>query len=162
MDESKTNLVRFESNAPFAIRRIELLRHSYKHWTGRDLLPEVTSPIDAVGALYDAPFAVLSHGTQADPLFNYGNRLALQLFEMTWDEFINMPSRFTTEPARQQDREHLLAQVSAQGYTDNYSGIRLSKTGRRFKIRDATVWNVIDEHDIYHGQAAVIRAWEYV
>ena len=31
--------------------------------------------------LMAAPFAVLSHGTQVDPIFNYGNLTAQALFE---------------------------------------------------------------------------------
>jgi hypothetical protein len=53
-----------------------------------------------------------------------------------------------------------LAQVSTQGYSDHYSGIRISKTGRRFMIRAATVWNLIDGEGYYRGQAAIIREWQ--
>lgn len=157
MDVDET---RFEANAPFVIDHVELLRSSYKHWTHNDLLPPDTHAIDTQGTLFDAPFALLSHGSEADPVFNYGNRLALQLFEMTWDDFTNMPSRYTTDPADREERQRLLDRVSTHGYVDDYSGIRVSKTGLRFRIRDATVWNVIDPHGGYHGQAAVIRAWE--
>src|SRR3569832_1013646 len=90
---------RFEANAPIVLDHVELLRSSYKHWTGMDLLPPVMHAIDAQGALFDAPVAVRSHGPEPDPVFKYGNRLALQLFEMEWDEFVNMPSRYTTDPA---------------------------------------------------------------
>lgn len=154
--------VRFESNAPFSIDHIDLLRSSYKRWTGKDLLPPVTSPIDAVGSLFDAPYAVLSHGPGADPVFTYGNRLALQMFEMNWDEFVNMPSRYTAEPSRREDRQRLLAQVAEKGHVDHYSGARISKTGRRFLISDATVWNLVDADGAYHGQAALVRSWEYL
>ena len=148
---------RFEANAPFVLDHVELLRSSYKHWTGKDLLPPEMHAIDAQGALFDAPFAVLSHGPEPDPVFKYGNRLALQLFEMEWDEFVNMPSRYTTDPADREERQRLLDKVSRRGYADDYSGIRVSKTGRRFRIRDATVWNVVDEPG---RQAALIRAWD--
>lgn len=152
--------MRFEADAPFAIDHVELLRSSYRHWTGKHLLPPEMSPIDAQGALYDAPFALLSHDAAADPVFNYGNRRALELLEMTWDELLVTPSRLTTEPGAREERRRLLDQVSSHGHIDNYSGVRVSKRGRRFTIKDATVWNVIDAKGKHHGQAALIRAWE--
>lgn len=146
-------------DSPFMLQHIALLRDSYRHWTGRDLVAPGLSPAAAVTALYEAPFAVLSHGAQADPIFAYGNRLALQLFEMSWDEFTALPSRLSAEPADRQERDALLARVGARGHTDNYTGVRISKTGRRFLIDDATVWNLVDGEGRYCGQAAVIRVW---
>jgi hypothetical protein len=32
---------------------------------------------------FEAPIAVMSHGTAKEPIFNYANRTALNLFEMT-------------------------------------------------------------------------------
>lgn len=147
------------SDSQFLIEHITLLRRSYHTWTGKYLLPPELDPVNAVHALDQAPFAVLSHGTQADPIFNYGNRLALQLFEMIWDEFTALPSRLSAETINQNERKQLLDQVSARGFSENYTGIRISKSGRRFVIRDATVWNVIDDTGSYRGQAALIRDW---
>ena len=146
--------------SPELIEHVALLRGSYRHWTGKDLLPPGISEVDAVRALDDAPFAVVSHGVQADPVFNYGNRLALRLFEMAWEEFTTLPSRLSAEPVDRDERQGLLAQVSAHGYSDNYSGVRISKSGRRFMICDATVWNLIDAQGRHRGQAALIRAWQ--
>ena len=147
-------------DSPFLFEHTDLLCNSYRHWTGSELLIPDIDPVEAVRALYEAPVAVVSHDTQSDPVFTYGNRLALQLFEMEWDEFTVLPSRLSTEPVNQKERYRLLAQVSTRGYSDNYSGIRISKGGRRFMIRDATVWNLIDGEGRYRGQAAVIRQWE--
>lgn len=142
------------------LEHVGLLLSSYRHWTGVDLLAPELAAVEAVRALDDAPFAVVSHGVQADPVFNYGNRLALRLFEMAWEEFTALPSRLSAESVDRDERQGLLAQVSAAGYSDNYSGVRISKTGRRFLIRDATVWNIIDAQGRYRGQAALIRAWQ--
>ena len=146
-------------DSPALIEHVALLRGSYRHWTGKDLLPPGISEVDAVRALDDAPFAVVSHGTQTDPIFNYGNRLALRLFEMEWNEFTALPSRLSAEPVNRDERQRLLAQVSAQGYSDNYAGVRIAKNGRRFEIGEATVWNLIDGEGRYRGQAALIRSW---
>jgi len=42
---------------------------------------------------------------------------------------------------------------------DDYAGVRISKHGRRFMIEQATVWNLIDGHGKYCGQAAMFGVW---
>ena len=77
---------------------------------------------------------MLSHNTKAEPIFNYANAKALELFELSWEEFITLPSRLSAESVNQEERATLLAQVTAHGFIDNYQGIRISSTGKRFKI----------------------------
>jgi hypothetical protein len=144
------------------IRHVRILCFSYHHWTGRDLLDSVVDNVDIVQQLDEAPFALVSHGTEPDPIFNYANRIALRLFEMNWDDFTSMPSRLSAEPLAQQERDRLLARVGSHGYIDDYSGIRISSTGKRFMIRDATVWNLLDESGQAYGQAALLRDWQEV
>jgi len=105
--------------------------------------------------VWEAPRAIVAHGTEADPIFFYGNRVALQWFEMSEAEFTRLPSRLSAEPMAQEARVKLLQKVTQQGYVDGYSGMRIAKSGRRFMITDATVWNLLDEAGEYHGQAAV-------
>jgi len=146
-------------DSPYLFEHTDLLCGSYRHWTGDTLLADEIEPIEAVRALYEAPFVVVSHGIECDPIFNYGNRMALDLFEMPWEEFIALPSRLSAEPVNQKERYRLLAKVSTQGYSNEYTGVRISKSGRRFMISGATVWNLIDGEGRYRGQAAVIREW---
>jgi len=75
----------------FALRHTRILARSYKHFTGREFLPMNRSSGDLADRLFDAPCVVLSHGTEADPVLNYGNRAALTLWEMSWDEFTRLP-----------------------------------------------------------------------
>ena len=42
---------------------------------------------------------------------------------------------------------------------DDYSGIRISKTGRRFRIEQAIVWNLTDGVGNQLGQAATFDRW---
>jgi hypothetical protein len=104
--------------------------------------------------LWQAPVAIVAHGTEADPIFFYGNRLALQSFEMTFEEFTKLPSRLSADPLAQEAREKLLEQVAQQGFIDGYVGVRIAKGGRRFRIEQTIVWNLVDELGGYHGQAA--------
>jgi hypothetical protein len=136
--------------------KLRLIVESYQRLTGKPLIPLVPSDADELRVmLWDAPRAVVAHGTEADPIFFYGNRLALQWFEMTAEEFAQLPSRLSAEPMAQQARVDLLEKVMRHGYVDGYAGIRIAKSGKRFMISDATVWNLLDEMGGFHGQAAV-------
>jgi len=106
--------------------------------------------------LFNAPFALLSHGLEDDPIFNFGNQTALSLFEYNWDDFTQLPSRLSAKPVDQNERQRLLDAVSQRGFIDNYAGIRIAASGREFLIENAVVWNVIDKDGRYCGQAAAI------
>ncbi|MGP1381948.1 MAG: MEKHLA domain-containing protein [Thainema sp.] len=146
---------------PFIIHHTQRLLYSFQHWTGRPLLDVQGSPLELAEQVFHAHLAVLSHGTEADPIFNYGNQLALQIWELTWAEFIQMPSRKTAEVVNQETRSQLLSTAQKQGYTP-YSGVRISSTGRRFHIDDGILWNVIDPQGNLHGQAAIFSRYEYL
>ena len=138
---------------------VNLLLTSYHHWTGKQLLPGVYSMIEAARQIFEAPFAVLSHGTEADPVLNYSNAIGMQLFEMSWEEWTSMPSRLTAEPMLREERAVLMKRVTENGYIDDYAGTRISKNGKRFFIEQATVWNVMDADGVYRGQAATFSDW---
>ena len=143
-------------------KRLQLIVASYRRLTGKHLIDAV--PPDTVSlreAIWNAPRAIVAHGTEDDPIFFYGNRLALQLFEMDFEEFARLPSRLSAEPLAQETRVKLLAKVTQQGYVHDYSGMRIARSGRRFMIADATVWNLVDDSGNYAGQAAVFVAQTY-
>lgn len=144
---------------PHVAAHTEMLVRSYKLFTGRDLLPNLADPAQA---LFTAPFVVVSHGTEPDPVLNYGNAAALTLWEMNWDDLTRTPSRFTAEAPEREERARLLAEVRHNGFIDNYSGIRISKTGRRFRIEAATVWNLVNAQGQPAGQAATFSHWKPV
>ncbi|GAA3404451.1 MEKHLA domain-containing protein [Paenibacillus hodogayensis] len=135
-----------------------LLLDSYRKTTGRELLAVVPDE-PLAEQLDEAPFVILSHGTESDPVLNYGNRLALALWETDRDTFTSMPSRLTAEPMLREGRERLLEQVRLHGYSDRYAGVRIALTGRRFRIENATVWNLTDAEGRYAGQAATFSGW---
>jgi hypothetical protein len=139
-----------------------LIACSLNHWTGCDLLPGDFSPAELAEKIFHAPFALVSHGTEADPVLNYGNAAALALWEMSWAELTRTPSRLTAEAPNREERARLLAVVTARGFIDDYSGVRISKSGRRFKISRATVWNLLKEDGQPCGQAAMFDRWEFL
>jgi len=138
-----------------------LLVSSYELLTGKNILPPEIEVNNVSRELFFAPFAVMSHGTETDPVFNYANQCALDLFEMTWDNFIKLLSRYSAEIDSQEERDRILQRVSEDGYIDDYAGVRISGKGRRFQITNVVVWNVFDE-DRYCGQAALIRDWVFL
>jgi hypothetical protein len=141
-------------------RHAGIILQSYRHWTGKELIVP-SSPGSLRQELFESPIVVLSHGTEAEPVLNYGNRAALALWETDWSTFTQMPSRYTAEAVIRSDRDAFMDGVSKNGFVDGYTGIRVSRTGRRFYIVDATVWNLLDEDGRYYGQAAAFPAFRY-
>ncbi len=139
---------------------LRILR-SFEYWTGRSLLDVNGSVQEIAQALFAAPFALVSHGTEPDPIFNYGNQRALQLWELSWQDFTKMPSRKTAEEVVQEERNRLLAETTTKGFSD-FSGVRITSTGKRFSIKDGILWNLLDENDQYCGQAAVYSNYEFI
>lgn len=136
--------------------RLALIASSFQRLMNR---PLVAPAGDLAEALWSAPRVVLAHGLEPDPLFFYGNRMALDLFETRADEFIGMPSRLSAEPLAREERARLLARVAADGFIDDYSGVRISARVRRFRIEQAVVWNLVDTDGAMHGQAATFDRW---
>jgi MEKHLA domain len=147
---------------PAIIEWTQWILNSYRHWTGRELLERVSEPDVQAKALFQAPFVVVSHGREDDPILNYGNQKALDLWEMTWDRLVQTPSRLTAEPADRAEREWILEQAQKRGYFDTYRGIRISSTGRRFLVEDALIWNVMDPRGLWVGQAASFSRWSWL
>jgi hypothetical protein len=141
----------------------KLLLDSFHRWTGQDLVQlELGGEKSLEEQLFNAPRVILSHGTENDPVLNYGNRMALELWEMGWQQMTSTPSRLTAEPMERAERDRFFTQVTSNGYVDNYTGIRISSTGRRFYIVNAIVWNLVDEDGIYRGQAATFQDYRNI
>ncbi len=148
----------------FQSSHASLLRSSFARLMGSELLDgdSGVSESDFARAMFESPIVVVSHGTQEDPIFNYGNQAALNLFELDWVDFTQLPSRKSAEPLNRAERARLLNAVTNNGFIDDYSGVRISSTGRRFLIPTAIVWNVIDEVGKFRGQAATFSNWRFI
>jgi PAS domain S-box-containing protein len=129
-----------------------LLTGSFRRAVGRPLVPEPGR--DAAWLDAEAPFAVLAHDGGEDPRFIYANLTALRIFGYEKAELIGLPSRFSAEAPERAERQRLLDAVTRDGFVANYGGIRIRKDGTRFPIRDAIVWQLVDEAGLLHGQAA--------
>jgi hypothetical protein len=144
---------------PQTVTWSQILLDSYERYLGKSLIDRTGDRTAQAKTLFFAPFVVVSHGIQSDPVLNYGNQTALSLWEMTWDELICTPSRLTAEPINRQEREQMLDLAAKYGYIDNYRSVRISKSGRRFLMENAIVWNLSDEQGRACGQAATFSQW---
>ncbi|MEM8830882.1 MAG: MEKHLA domain-containing protein [Cyanobacteria bacterium P01_G01_bin.19] len=147
---------------PEVIAWTQILVNSYQKLLGKELIAPQITPQELSKALYNAPFVVVSHGTQTDPIFNYGNQVALKLWSISWDKLIKTPSRLSAEPINRATRKAMLEQANSRGYIDNYQGVRISTTGKRFLIERAIIWNLTNDLGEEFGQAATFDCWTWL
>jgi hypothetical protein len=129
---------------------------------GRDLLERVPDPLIQARLLFLSPDVVVSHGMQADPILNYGNETALRLWNFTWEQLIQTPSRLTAESMNRAERERMLEQARSRGYFDGYRGVRITSEGKRFLVENAVIWTVLDQGGKQVGQAATFSHWTWL
>ena len=139
----------YANPAPEDSQFFALLTSSFARLVGR--------PLGAGSATWlyrEAPFVVLAHNTDPDPRFIYANRAAQSCFGYDWDEFVTLPSRLSAESGLREKRQAVLEAVTRDGFVAGYSGIRIAKSGRRFRISDTVIWQLADETGAVRGQAA--------
>jgi MEKHLA domain len=165
---------------------------SLKRWTGKSLLDRIEYSVghdDDGGLLGDCDverksstvlsyerihenvrFAVLSHGTQNDPIYNYFNRAALEQFEYPENEIYQIPSRCSAPATAQGERDAVMQKIvgkeeeEANSTNNNDSskncivienGLRVTKGGRKFWLKDVLLWNVLNNAGERVGQTAL-------
>jgi PAS domain-containing protein len=134
-----------------------LVADSYLRLVGQSLTPEGMTAEQGMRWLYeDASFAILAHNTAPDPVFVYGNKAAQRRFGYEWEELTVLPSRLSAEAPARSERQRFLERVTRNGFITGYRGIRIAKSGKRFRIENATVWQLIDIEGICRGQAAML------
>ena len=142
---------------------VRRLLTAFTQATGRDLAAEIGADPAMLGrSVYFGNFALLSHRGDDDATLNYGNALALNLWECGWGEFTAMSSRDTAPHAGRAAREAMMVEVTANGFVSDYSGERVSRSGRRFLIVDATVWRLRDAAGAPFGVAAFVPRVDYL
>lgn len=141
---------------------IHLITKSLKELTNIDIVDSSLGLEEQAKQVFNANYVLLAHNGTDDPIFNYANQTAQNLFEMPWDEFIAMPSKYSAESDERSKREEFLAEVKEKGYSKNYSGIRISKSGKRFEIKNVILWNVFDAEGTRIGQAAMFDEYDYL
>lgn len=146
-------------SSPEGLLQARLVLDCYERLLGRPLIARSGDDSQDARALYEAPFAVLSHGIEADPILNYGNATALRLWETNFKQLTCTPSRLTAEPMAREARDKLMSEVVRTGFVTGYAGIRISAAGRRFRIDNVTIWNLTAPDGTFAGQAATFDRW---
>ena len=141
---------------------LQILLDSFQKLLGRELVPRTGNPQEDAKHVFEAPFVVVSHTAATDPILNFGNQTALDLWKIDIETLLRTPSRMTAEPMHRDERAQLLERTTRDGYVDDYQGIRIATTGRRFRIEQAIVWNLHDAEQKYVGQAATFDQWTYL
>lgn len=137
------------------------LASSFSRATGGDLVREAGFDPAAPGfhwarSAWEGPFALLSHSN--DAILTYANRFALDLWEMDWQTLRVTPSRETAPEEDRATRAALMEAVARDGFSRNYTGRRVSRSGRLFLIEKATVWTMRDEDGAVFGTGAFFRS----
>ncbi len=147
---------------PWVIVWTQYLLDSYARLVKQELIIREGISQEQAERLFKSPFVVASHGLQDDPILNFGNQAALDLWEMDWEQFIQTPSRLTAEPVNREERARMLEQAKTHGYIADYRGVRISSSGKRFLVERATVWNIQKPDGTPLGQAATFSNWTYL
>lgn len=147
---------------PWVIEWTQYLLDSYVRLVDKELITRDGTPQEQAERLFTSPFVVASHGLQEDPILNYGNQTALDLWEMDWKQFTQTPSRLTAEPVNREERARMLEQARTHGYISDYRGVRISHSGKRFLVERATVWNIHKPDGTPLGQAATFSDWTFL
>jgi hypothetical protein len=140
--------------------RLALIAESFARHFGWRLIEAAAEGLET--AMWQAPRAIVAHGTEPEPLFFYGNRLALELFAMRAQAFVGLPSYSSAEPSAREERARMLEGLRLHGCVANYSGVRIAATGRRFEIANAQVWNLDGADGERRGQAATFADWRFL
>jgi MEKHLA domain len=130
---------------------------------GRPLLAD-RDPVHLPQELFQLGTVVLAHdgadpGGDPGPRLIYANAAALRLWSRPWAEQIGLPSRLTAEPQERPSRARMLHAALEQHAIAGYCGIRINSHGRRFQLRNARLWTLLDAEGQPWGQAAAFDDW---
>jgi hypothetical protein len=125
--------------------------------TGGDLIAEAGLDPAALGrSAWEGRFALLTH--DANAILTYGNRFALDLWEMDWETLVRTPSRETAPEEDRAARAVIMAAVARDGFTRAYTGRRVSRSGKFFLIENAAVFTLRDEKGAGFGTGAFFKS----
>jgi len=136
---------------------LQLSSDSLEKFTGKSLLDvmEGVTTLDQIHS--NTRYAVLSHGNQTDPIYNYFNKGALLQFQWPEHEIYSLPSRYSApDGALRNDRAKMMKTVEQQQQVRTIpTAIRQTKSGKQFQLHDVMLWNVYDKDGIRVGQTAI-------
>ena len=138
-------------------RWITLTSHSLQQQTGQSLLERMQ--VSSIAHVHSHErYAVLSHGIQDDPIYNYFNTAALATFGYPETQVYQLASRYSAPPGHlrlARDAEIQSTTTQANVVRCIPTAIRQDKNGKQFVLCDLILWNVYDEEGQRVGQTAL-------
>jgi hypothetical protein len=124
--------------------------------TGKSLLDRMDSIEDVKEVHSCSRYAVLSHGIQQDPVYNYFNQGAFLTFQWPEDEVYKLPSRYSAPGGELRDQRDILMKKVVQEQAQTFpEAIRQTKSGKQFRLKNVLLWNVFDPEGTRVGQTAL-------
>ncbi len=151
--------------SPESLRLVELILKSHQVAFGKDLLAvEKRKPTLRLLSqeLFSISIVVLAHNWGNDPLINYCNSDGLKLWRRRWNQMVGMPSRLTAPLGESKERNLNLKKALGANSVVGYQGVRVDSLGRRFLIKDASIWTIWTKKSFPCGQAASFSSWDYI
>jgi MEKHLA domain len=144
-----------EGRVPDMDAWIQLSSDSLKKFTGKSLFDYMDGVTQPSQVHDNKRYAVLSHGTQEDPIYCYFNKAALEQFQWTEETIYSLPSRYSApDGAHRSARQADIEQAIQQDVTELASVIRQTRHGELFEMIKVLLWNVYDG-DQRVGQTAL-------
>ena len=101
-------------------------------------------------------FAVLSHGNQTDPIYNYVNAAGFLVFRWPAEDYYRLPSRKSApEGSARQQRARVIDDTVASDITYIQEAVRVRYPNATATLRDAILWNVYDDAGYRVGQTVL-------
>jgi len=104
---------------------------------------------------HQAPYSILAHNADNDPLFIYANLCALTCFDYSREALLQLPSRLSVAAFAQPERQRLLDGLANKGIVYGYSGVRITREGKSFNIYNGAIWQLRNNEGKLWGQAAL-------
>jgi hypothetical protein len=103
--------------------------------------------------------AILSHGNQSDPIYNYVNAAGFRVFRWPEDVYYQLPSRKSApEGSARQQRAKVIDATVAGDITLIDEAVRVRYPNATVTLRDAILWNVYDDNGYRVGQTVLFDA----
>ncbi|GMH45725.1 hypothetical protein BSKO_13688 [Bryopsis sp. KO-2023] len=143
----------------------DLIIANYRRIFNRPLVDENDS-LTSRELLWNVEGIIYAHNFFAadPPVYIYGNKVGLQAFEASWDEFLGSESTATTNSSAdaQQDRFALLKKAGEDGFVDIAEVTRISLKGREVYLRNGPLFTLEDKSGKKVGQAVYMKDWAFV
>jgi hypothetical protein len=106
-------------------------------------------------------FAILSHGNQTDPVYNYVNAAGFAVFGWPEELYHRLPSRFSAPHGsdRQQRASVIQSTTDRSNITYIDKALRVRYPNATVTLKDAILWNVFDDDGIRVGQTVLFDAY---